>query len=162
MAARLVLPWRRFTLETGWTPSDVERELGRLLDGSRATDGTPWHGWRSGRGFEFRRAIGTGAVVVAGKVDPAPNGSRVAIVMRPPTRELLVFFVLVPLLALLSLAASAAALVRREGFVLLVWFAPLLMGRHVLHRFLLGAHAAEGELRRIFPPVAPPHVGPFR
>jgi hypothetical protein len=159
-----LLPWRRFSLDTAWSPTDVERELGFLLDASHAHDndfavnGSRWLG-----GFRMSpRGPAGNSIIMSGRVRPTSLGSRVVVNLRLPLRATLLLALTVPLLTLLSAAVSIAALVRHEGIVLLIWTMPFAIWGGIVRPFLVEARKAEECLRKFFPPPRPPTAGPFR
>jgi hypothetical protein len=162
-----LLPWRRFHIDTAWSPADVERELGFLLDGKQGQNGNvEWGGSRWGSGFRLTRRASAGsrwtAVSAFGRVHAMPTGSRVLLRMRLPLATTVLLGIGVPILTLLSVAVSAAALVRNEGIVLLVWTVPLVLWPGLVRPFVSETNAASAFLREFFPPPNPPSAGPFR
>jgi positive regulator of sigma E activity len=101
-------------------------------------------------------------VVAKGKVGPASSGSKVVVTLSPPLLLTLALVVGLPLLTLLALAVSAAAIVRREPVVLLIWTMPSVLWSGIVRSFSLHAQLAEDFFRRLLPAPAPPSVGPFR
>jgi hypothetical protein len=168
MPIRSLLPWHRFALETSWSKADVERQLRGLLveRPSRGAGPQAWHGDLSDEGFRLawgeRSTLGPGPILALGRIEPSSHGSRVIVTMRLPLPTMLVLFVAVPILTVLSAAVSLAALVRNEGFVLLVWIMPFALWNSILRAFRRDASSGEAFFRKFFPPVAPPGSGPFR
>jgi hypothetical protein len=105
----------------------------------------------------FRRAI-----ILSGRLQPTATGSRVVVTTRLSLPAMLFLLVAVPLLAVLFLAVTVLALVRDEGIVLLIWTAPFAMWGGVVRPFQSEARKIEDGLRKLFPPPASPHAGPFR
>jgi hypothetical protein len=178
MPLRSLLPWRRFTLDTAWSPADLERELGFLLDRPSALgDDTAterprlaqaavdtWYGSRRPEGFRIARRTPHRSLqpVASGKVHPTPTGSHVVVTVRLPVAATIFLAIGVPLLALLSVAVSVAALVRHDGIVLLIWTMPFSIWAGIVRPFLMEAHRTEEFLREFFPPPSPQSAGPFR
>jgi hypothetical protein len=169
MPLRSLLPWRRFTLDTAWSPTDLERELGFLLDRPSAQAGhaaDAWYGSRRREGFLITRRSPHRSrplvVMASGRVKPTPTGSRVVVTLRLPVPAALFLAIGVPLFVLLSAAVSVAALVRHEGIVLLIWTMPFGIWSGIVRPFLSEAHGAEEFLRKFFPPPPSPAAGPFR
>jgi hypothetical protein len=164
MPLRSLLPWRRFDVDTAWSPTEVDRELGILLESSRWQD-MALHGARWLGGFRmvldgltvFRRAV-----ILSGRVQPKPTGSHVVVTIRFPMPAMVFLVVTIPLLAGLSLAVSLAALVRHEAIVLLIWTAPFAMWSGMLRPFQSEARKAEHLFRKLLPPPVLSDTGPFR
>jgi hypothetical protein len=154
----------------------VERELGFVLDGREnanesSSDGARagcrvWQGSRWTGGFRLAHHLPSGSrsmvVVASGKVRPVAAGSQVRVTLRPPLPLTLSLVIGLPLLTLLAVAVSAAAIVRHEPVVLLIWTMPSVVWTGIVRPFSLHAQLAEDFLRKLFPPPVPPGAGPFR
>jgi hypothetical protein len=168
MPLRSLLPWRRLTVETAWSPADVEREIGFLVDQPPcdSDEHGAWCGTRWLGGFRIARRVppisGRTVVIASGSVRSEQSGSRVLVTIRLPVPVALFLAAGISSLTLLSAAVSAAAIVRDDGVALLVWTMPLVMWPGIVRPFLSEAHGAEDFLRKFFPPPAPPSLGPFR
>jgi hypothetical protein len=159
-----MLPWRRFAIDTGWSPAEVERELGSFLERPPTPD-SAWRGTQSPHGFRIAlegRPVARRTVILSGLVQPTPTGARVMVTARPSAPAMLFLFVAIPLLTILSLAVSVAAILRREVVVLFIWTAPFALWSGIVRPFLSEAAKAEATLRKFFPPPPPPEMGPFR
>jgi len=153
---------RRFTVDTGWSPAEIEHELDHAPEVA-CGNGRGWWAIRrtSGR-FRLLRQGAPQRVVASGRWCATPEGSRVAVTLRLSWAGAVVFFAALPLVSVLALAVVLASLLRREPGVLFVWIVPLSFWPRLLREFAVEARDAESLLRRVFPPPAPPSVGPFR
>jgi hypothetical protein len=162
-----LLPWRRLSLDTAWSPADVERELGFLLTGPQEQeDDVAWNGSRWPGGFRLTLRAAPGSrrprVIASGTVQPMPTGSHILMTIRLPVAITSALLLAIPILVLLSAAVSVAALVRNEGVALLVWTLPLVLWPAMARTFLSEVNSAAAFLRKFFPLPAPLGAGPFR
>ncbi|MEZ4440977.1 MAG: hypothetical protein R3B72_17900 [Polyangiaceae bacterium] len=83
---RWLIPFRSYTIDTAFSPTEVANELRRYVakpDGIFDQVG-PWRGTVSERGFRFRRTIGyrnSFLPLVSGTIAPTPFGSRLSVRM---------------------------------------------------------------------------------
>jgi len=83
-----LIPQRHFFLDTAWSPVEVEREIGAVIDPSATYRDRPWRGSRSIAGFwmtqRAHRSRAEARIIASGRVGPTAAGSRVAMTVRLP------------------------------------------------------------------------------
>jgi hypothetical protein len=174
MRPRDWLPWRRFVVETSWSPSVVAIEIGKRIADPRlfSRDAErPFVGTRVAEGsFRFSRAISyrnSFLPVIEAVVEPSPNGARVrvALNLNPLVAIFMAVWMAGATMATLMAMGHALSTRRPDGFLVLGF--PLFGAALVSVGFAFEARKAEALIRDIFanaPGVpAPPDTGePYR
>ncbi len=165
-----LIPQRHFFLDTAWSPVEVEREIGAVIDPSATYRDRPWRGSRSIAGFwmtqRAHRSRAEARIIASGRVGPTAAGSRVAMTVRLPFMVSLFIGIYLGGVALGGIAAIVVAIAQRRIEALVFWIIPA--GQWTAARIMIGARfveetrRAEEFLRRLFPPPPPPKMGPFR
>jgi hypothetical protein len=158
---RSAFPWRRFELDSAWSPADVERELqrGAPFTGEATVR---WDGPPDRRRFRLTRRTARAIVRASALVHPTAFGSHLTVTLRLPVLSFVGLFVVGPLVAALAVLVAVLALLEGEARALLLWFIWIAVWPRALRPFLAEARALEADLRQWVPPPPPPTLGPFR
>jgi hypothetical protein len=163
---RELIPWRRFTIDTGWSVEDSARALGELVGTRRLLRmlDTPFEGFREGDRFRFYETSRTrsGWIVIYAAIESASHGGATVHVLMRMQWPLLVFA------PTMTVACTfAAVIIAFLGLVrgTVVGFAALLMPLCCIAlfggTFSYFSRRAEVGLRQVFPPASP-ELGPYR
>ncbi|MBV9947683.1 MAG: hypothetical protein JOZ69_12590, partial [Myxococcales bacterium] len=156
--------WRRWQLETSWSPAEVPRELPRVFASSAPGAAAAWSGAVGTTGFRLQSQGAQGRLVALGRFRARAGapGTTVFVTLRPSFPAMALYLAALPVTVLLSLAVTFAAMTRGDTLVIVVWALPLVVLPHVIFPFAEDMSDGEARLRRLFPPPAPPSLGPFR